>query len=110
MKLFESFKLGPNKLKNRMVMAPMTRGRAIDGNIPNPLASKYYSERASTGLIVTEATQVSSQGIGYPSHSWYLHGGANRRLEEGDGFGASGRGYYFLTTLACRQNFASGFS
>src|SRR6266404_9452376 len=65
MKLFASFNLGPNKLKNRIVMAPMTRGRAIDGNIPNPLASRYYSERASAGLIITEATQVSSQGIGY---------------------------------------------
>jgi len=66
MKLFEPFNLGPNKLKNRIVMAPMTRGRALDGNIPNPLARRYYSERASAGLIITEATQVSSQGIGYP--------------------------------------------
>ena len=47
-------------------MAPMTRCRAIDGNIPSPLASRYYSQRASAGLIITEATQVSSQGIGYP--------------------------------------------
>lgn len=66
MRLFESFKLGPNKLRNRIVMAPMTRCRAIDGNIPSPLASRYYSQRASAGLIITEATQVSSQGIGYP--------------------------------------------
>jgi N-ethylmaleimide reductase len=66
MKLFEPFNLGPNKLKNRIVMAPMTRGRAIDGNIPNPLAATYYSQRATAGLIITEATQVSPQGIGYP--------------------------------------------
>lgn len=48
-----------------MVMAPMTRGRAIEGNVPNPLASRYYADRASAGLIITEATQVSSQGVGY---------------------------------------------
>lgn len=66
MKLFQPLNLGPNKLKNRIVMAPMTRGRAVDGNVPNPLASRYYSERASAGLIITEATQVSPQGIGYP--------------------------------------------
>jgi N-ethylmaleimide reductase len=48
-----------------MVMAPMTRSRALDGNVPNPLAATYYVQRASAGLIVTEATQVSPQGVGY---------------------------------------------
>jgi N-ethylmaleimide reductase len=52
-------------LKNRMVMAPMTRSRALPGNIPNPLAKDYYVQRASAGLIVTEASQVSPQGVGY---------------------------------------------
>src|SRR5208337_2688898 len=50
---------------NRMVMAPMTRSRAIEGNVPNPLAATYYEQRASAGLIVSEATQVSPQGVGY---------------------------------------------
>jgi N-ethylmaleimide reductase len=63
--LFSSFRLGSLELKNRMVMAPMTRSRALEGNVPNPLASTYYVQRASAGLIVTEGTQVSEQGVGY---------------------------------------------
>jgi N-ethylmaleimide reductase len=63
--LFSSFLLGDLELPNRMVMAPMTRGRAVEGNVPNPLAATYYAQRASAGLIVTEATQVSPQGVGY---------------------------------------------
>ena len=46
-------------------MSPMTRSRALDGNVPNPMAATYYAQRASAGLIVTEATQVSPQGVGY---------------------------------------------
>ena len=57
--------LGDLALANRMVMAPMTRSRALDGNVPNPLAATYYVQRASAGLIMTEATQVSPQGVGY---------------------------------------------
>src|ERR1700755_1161743 len=65
-KLFEHFKLGPLTLPNRLVMAPLTRNRAIPpGMVPNPLAIEYYSQRASAGLLVTEASQVSQQGQGY---------------------------------------------
>jgi N-ethylmaleimide reductase len=63
--LFSSYRLGDIALNNRMVLSPMTRSRAIDGNVPNPLAATYYVQRASAGLIITEATQVSPQGIGY---------------------------------------------
>lgn len=63
--LLSPYKLGDLTLKNRMVMAPMTRSRALDGNVPNPLATEYYVQRAGAGLIVTEATQVSPQGVGY---------------------------------------------
>ncbi|SEN34747.1 N-ethylmaleimide reductase [Stigmatella aurantiaca] len=63
--LFSPFRLGSLELKNRLVMAPMTRSRALEGNVPNPLASTYYVQRASAGLIITEATQVSPQGVGY---------------------------------------------
>ncbi len=63
--LFSPYQLGELDLKNRMVMAPMTRSRAVEGNVPNPLAAAYYAQRASAGLIVTEATQVSPQGVGY---------------------------------------------
>jgi N-ethylmaleimide reductase len=64
--LFTPFKLGPLTLPNRIVMAPMTRNRAGPGNVPGPLAATYYAQRASAGLIVSEATQVSPQGVGYP--------------------------------------------
>jgi N-ethylmaleimide reductase len=63
--LFEPYQLGPLHLSNRMVMAPMTRSRALAGNVPNPLAETYYRQRASAGLIVTEGSQVSPQGQGY---------------------------------------------
>jgi N-ethylmaleimide reductase len=63
--LFEPYQLGPVHLSNHIVMAPMTRSRAVDGNVPNPLAETYYRQRASAGLIISEATQVSPQGQGY---------------------------------------------
>ena len=64
-KLFEPFKLGPITLPNRLVMAPLTRNRAVAGMVPNPMAIEYYGQRAGAGLLVTEATQVSQQGQGY---------------------------------------------
>ena len=63
--LFESFQLGPLALKNRIVMAPLTRSRAGEGEVPQDLNVEYYSQRASAGLIISEATQVSQQGQGY---------------------------------------------
>jgi N-ethylmaleimide reductase len=63
--LFAPYRLGNTDLGNRMVMAPMTRSRAIEGNVPNPLAATYYEQRASAGLIVSEATQVTPKGQGY---------------------------------------------
>jgi N-ethylmaleimide reductase len=64
--LHSPVQVGPYTLRNRMVMAPMTRNRAVDGNVPSELAVTYYAQRASAGLIVTEGTQVSPQGVGYP--------------------------------------------
>ncbi len=64
-KLFEPYKLGAVTLTNRAVMAPLTRNRAVAGFVPNPLAIEYYGQRASAGLLVTEASQVSQQGQGY---------------------------------------------
>jgi N-ethylmaleimide reductase len=63
--LLSPYRLGSFGLKNRLVMSPMTRSRAVEGNVPNPLAATYYAQRATAGLIVTEATQVSPQGVGY---------------------------------------------
>lgn len=65
--LFSPLQLGPTQLKNRIVMAPMTRCRAVEGNVPAPFAALYYKQRASAGLIITEATQVTPEGQGYVS-------------------------------------------
>lgn len=65
--LFAPVKVGPYTLPNRIVMSPMTRSRAGSGNAPVPLNAIYYEQRASAGLIITEASQVSEQGVGYPS-------------------------------------------
>jgi len=65
MSLYENYQLGKLTLKNRIVMAPMTRSRAID-NIPNDLMAKYYSQRAGAGLIISEGTSPSPNGLGYP--------------------------------------------
>lgn len=63
-KLFESYSLGKIELKNRIVMSPMTRSRAI-GNVPNDLMATYYAQRAGAGLIITEGTSPSPNGLGY---------------------------------------------
>ena len=65
MKLFSSTDLGTLSLKNRIVMAPMTRNRA-PGNVPNELMAEYYGQRAGAGLIITEGTSPSPNGLGYP--------------------------------------------
>lgn len=61
------FRLGPYELTNRIVMAPLTRNRAGAGNVPQAMNVEYYDQRASAGLIITEATQISPQGVGYPN-------------------------------------------
>jgi N-ethylmaleimide reductase len=63
-KLFTSEKIGSVTLKNRVVMSPMTRCRAI-GNVPNELMAAYYKQRAGAGLIITEGTSPSPNGLGY---------------------------------------------
>ncbi len=62
--LFSRTSLGPLSLQNRLVMAPMTRSRAT-GNVPNDLMAQYYGQRATAGLIVTEGTSPSPNGLGY---------------------------------------------
>lgn len=64
--LFTPAQLGPYTLRNRFVMAPLTRNRAGAGNVPHALNATYYAQRASAGLIISEASQVSPQGVGYP--------------------------------------------
>lgn len=64
--LFDAYTFGDKiSVTNRIVMAPMTRTRTSDGDVPNALMAKYYAQRASAGLIVTEATDVSPHSKGY---------------------------------------------
>jgi N-ethylmaleimide reductase len=66
--LFDPLPLGDLTLKNRIIMAPLTRMRATSpDNVPNALNAEYYAQRASAGLIISEATQISQQGQGYPA-------------------------------------------
>jgi len=64
--LFRPYRLGPVALANRIVMAPMTRRRADADNVPSPLAATYYAQRASAGLVISEACVVSAGGAGVP--------------------------------------------
>lgn len=63
--LFQPYMLGSLALTNRIVMAPLTRNRAGAGLVPSELAATYYAQRASAGLLITEATQISAQAQGY---------------------------------------------
>ncbi len=65
-RLFDPLQLGDIKLHNRIIMAPLTRCRASEGRVPNKLMAEYYAQRASAGLILTEATSVTPMGVGYP--------------------------------------------
>jgi N-ethylmaleimide reductase len=65
MQLFEKVKLGNYNLTNRMVLAPMTRARAGVTRVPNELMAEYYTQRSDAGLLITEATSISVQGLGW---------------------------------------------
>jgi 2,4-dienoyl-CoA reductase-like NADH-dependent reductase (Old Yellow Enzyme family) len=64
--LFSPLQVGALQLPNRIVMAPLTRCRASAGRVPNAMMAEYYAQRASFGLILSEATSVSPMGVGYP--------------------------------------------
>lgn len=68
MKLFEPLELAPGlTLPNRIIMAPLTRNRASEGGVPNAMMADYYAQRASYGLLISEATPVNTAGHGYPA-------------------------------------------
>ena len=67
MNLLTSVTLGAVSLENRILMAPLTRMRADNEGVPSPLAIEYYAQRSSAGLIISEATQISELGKGYPA-------------------------------------------
>ena len=66
MTLQDPIQIGDWNLPNRVIMAPLTRCRASDGRVPNELMREYYQQRASAGLIISEATSISPTGVGYP--------------------------------------------
>jgi N-ethylmaleimide reductase len=63
--IFSSITLGNYQLSNRIFMAPLTRGRAVENGVPNKMMAKYYGQRASAGLIIAEATAVANKGLGW---------------------------------------------
>ncbi len=63
--IFSSITLGDYQLSNRIFMAPLTRGRAVDNGVPNAIMAEYYGQRASAGLIIAEATAVTKSGLGW---------------------------------------------
>ncbi len=65
--LFSPVLLGNLALPNRIIMAPLTRNRAGDGNVPQDMNVEYYRQRAGAGLIISEGSQISATGIGYPA-------------------------------------------
>lgn len=65
--LFDPIQIGDLQLNNRIIMAPLTRCRADEGRVPNALMAEYYVQRASAGLIISEATAVTPMGVGYPN-------------------------------------------
>lgn len=65
--LFQPVRLGAIEAPNRIIMAPLTRGRATGDSVPTPIMIEYYRQRASAGLIITEATGISREGLGWPS-------------------------------------------
>ena len=64
--LFDPIRIGAWNLRNRIIMAPLTRCRCSEGRVPNALMADYYRQRASAGLIISEATSVNAMGVGYP--------------------------------------------
>ena len=65
--LFQPLQLGAFTAKNRIVMAPLTRGRSDPGSVPNAMMTEYYRQRAGAGLIISEATGISTEGLGWPA-------------------------------------------
>jgi len=64
--LFDPVKIGDLELQNRIIMSPLTRCRAVDNRVPNALMAEYYAQRATAGMIISEATAVTPMGVGYP--------------------------------------------
>ena len=80
--LLQPMRIGAWELPNRFIMAPLTRCRASAGRVPNAMMAEYYAQRASAGMILTEATSVTPMGVGYPDTPGVWSGRTSRRLED----------------------------
>jgi N-ethylmaleimide reductase len=79
--LLKPLEIGSYDLPNRIFMAPMTRSRADNlENAPTALHALYYSQRATAGLLITEGSQISKQGVGYIKYFGHLQRGSDRGL------------------------------
>lgn len=107
--LLSPFKLGDLGLRNRVVLAPMTRSRAGQERMPNRLMAEYYAQRASAGLLITEATVVSQQGIGWlNTPGIYTNAQAEAWKEVVDAVHAAGS-FIFLQLWHCGRASHSAF-
>jgi NADH:flavin oxidoreductase / NADH oxidase family len=77
--LQEPLDVGDLRLPNRILMAPLTCSRAGEQRIPNALMAQYYIQRASAGLILTEATSMAPMDVSYAHAAWHLVGGSRSR-------------------------------
>lgn len=104
-KLFTPLKVGAVTVPNRVFMAPLTRLRSIEpGDIPTPLMGEYYRQRASAGLIITEATQISARASAMPARRGCT---ARSRLPPAENHHRRSRGKrpYRRAAVAHRTNF-----
>ena len=105
--LFTPIDIGPLALPNRIAMAPLTRSRAPEGNVPTSLNALYYAQRASAGLIIAEATQVSAGGPGLYLDAWHPQRRTDQRLAMRHRRGACLGRPHRAPALACRPHLAS---
>jgi 2,4-dienoyl-CoA reductase-like NADH-dependent reductase (Old Yellow Enzyme family) len=105
---FSPITVGDIELSNRIVMAPMTRSRSDENGLVPDFAVDYYAQRADAGLIVTEATNISPQAIGYAMTPGYLVRPAGRRLEAGHRCGSRRRGQDRPAALAHGEDLPPG--
>ncbi len=105
-KLFSPLKVGAVTVPNRVFMAPLTRLRSIEpGDIPTPLMGEYYRQRASSGLIITEATQILRAGQRLRRRAWAAQPGADCRLAENHRRRSCRKWSYRRPAVAHRPNF-----
>jgi hypothetical protein len=98
-KLFTPYNLSGMQLKNRVVMAPMTRTRTMN-DVPDDVVALYYAQRASAGLLITEGMPVSEEGRGY-LYTPGIYNAARSGLAQSDRCGTCEGRPYFCSVVAC---------